>query len=606
MAFGWAFKERDSEWGEPDSAATRNPLAGSKKSHSELLAREAIQNSVDAANGVGGKPRIVFRIENVKGKKADVFRQKLFRNVEMVARKDLPELADSNFSDLLKDRGTFSYLVVEDHGTSGAFGNPKQSGTHLSKLMLELGNPSKNTQAESTGGSFGYGKSVFLTSGQNNIFFAYTTFDPDQEKGKCWSRFLGVGYHNSHSLRRKHFSGKAVFGKLATGGNWTPIENYDADDLADDLGIGREKGDYGTTIIVPGPSIDPEELKAAIELWWWPKIVSHDLDVEIFVDGKAYSPPRPKSNKALKKYIEAFSLLQSGTAEGTRSDQDVIDLEFSNRKLGRLGLVLNLEETSDGDNDDQQLGEIAIMRRPMMVVDYHDVKGLSDTCKGVFIADSSVDELLRTSENPAHTDWDAKSDRIKNPADRKIVAEIPKLLGRKAREFSKKAQPPIESSGLRVPILDRMIGRLISLPSNPGGGTGAKAEPVSISDIRRQRRFVDGQLQAKGSFVLEFRPGTKDAEDGPPQIMKGVVVSVDCTPKQDSGESHQDQIPVRLQLAGMREFAEPGPATIDLVQDEPIRIDFESLPYSTEWTVTITPRVVTPPKSQKGTSGDAR
>src|SRR5690606_8913878 len=157
----------------------------------------------------------------------------------------------------------------------GLSGDPHDKNSNFYRLLLSLGDRTKARTARGTGGSYGFGKSVYSSSSAIQTIFAYTRFK--DEGGRETTRIFGCGYYASHERRGKNYSGRAWFGTKTRrdeqgGGVVDPLTGKSADALAGELGFDlRGPGRLGTSILIVDADIDMESIKQGIEDWWWPR-----------------------------------------------------------------------------------------------------------------------------------------------------------------------------------------------------------------------------------------------------------------------------------------------------------------------------------------------
>lgn len=149
---GWLFHASD-----PMGGAAGEAFANTLKSPGMLpehvLAREAIQNSVDA--GTGAKVEVRFRASVVKGAKKTAFVQAADLG-RIAERSNELMLSGANcLSTLNKPQKELCLLYVEDYNAVGLSGDPHDKDSNFYRLLLSLGDRSKSRTAQgSTGGSY--------------------------------------------------------------------------------------------------------------------------------------------------------------------------------------------------------------------------------------------------------------------------------------------------------------------------------------------------------------------------------------------------------------------------------------------------------------------
>lgn len=244
-----------------------------------VLAREAIQNSVDAGNGV--KVKVRFRESAVKGVKKTAFVQAADLGSIAERSKELSLSEPNCLATLDIPQKELCLLYVEDYNSVGLSGDPHDMDSNFYRLLLSLGDRSKSRTAQgSTGGSYGFGKSVYSSSSAIQTIFAYTRFkDGNTER----TRIFGCGYFVSHNYKKSPYSGRAWLGMPEKKDNMgrvivDPIEGTKADELAENLGFTlRKTGEVGTSILIVDAAVDIKAIERGIEDWWWPRLIENML-----------------------------------------------------------------------------------------------------------------------------------------------------------------------------------------------------------------------------------------------------------------------------------------------------------------------------------------
>src|SRR5437588_8502415 len=267
----WVFHEIDPMGGAAGEAYA-NTLKSPGMRQEHVLAREAIQNSVDARKERDGKVLVRFRSVSLRGAAKKQFVQAAGLE-EIAERADGLKLPTPNcLSSVSTASKPLSLLYVEDFHTQGLSGAPHDSNSHFYRLLLSLGDKSKARDSQGSGGSYGFGKSAYSSSSAIQTIFAYTRFH-DQTTGMSHSRLFGCGYYASHGHKRKIYSGRAWLGTKPHKDDHgrvvvDPLEDSAADTRARELGFDlREPSVTGTTILVIDSSSEPAEISRGIEDW---------------------------------------------------------------------------------------------------------------------------------------------------------------------------------------------------------------------------------------------------------------------------------------------------------------------------------------------------
>lgn len=562
---------------------------GSGFDAAELLAREAIQNSVDAQRP-GKKPEVTIATRLLQDAEYETFWEAA-RLDDLAKRADRLELPIGN---VLSEKPTsLRVLYIEDRGTTGLEGDPKLHTSKLRKLLMEIGGSRKIVEGPSTGGSYGFGKAVYAGSSRIATIFAYSrTHDAT---GQPLSVLMGCAYHVAHEFDEIETTGRGFFGTShqveGRGPRFDPFIGDAADELAEKLGMEREEGDLGTTIAIVDCELQAEEIKTGIERSWWPRILKEGFRVEVRDETNKKHVPQPKKNPQIfPAYWEAMELATAKTLVDTERTKLVNVTNGEGVALGKLGLVViknvTPEQLDDDDSSDQR-NTIAMVRSTGMVVWQHAKRGNAfPPIAGVFLADESeeIDAVLRRAEPPEHNLWDEKASRLTTDAERKLVKAIKDNCWRHLKDFQKKVQPPKPQTGGQVSELERLLGKIFGPSSQkPPSGEGKEATPISLSSTVVAHPDGD-KLVAAGQVVLSL---AKNAD--PLKVRLSVQLRV-------LDEQGHMKDPVALQLkSGPALRAEEGALVGEFFLDETSKLTFglESENYDKEWTVTFLP-VVTP------------
>lgn len=308
----WVF-EQSPDMGGVSGEGFTNPLLGSGMEPAADLAREVIQNSTDA-QVAGEKVRVEMRRVTLAGKEKQAFVKAMGLDPALTSRRNYFNLPRGSCLETLGDAGAPLHLVyIEDYGTCGLHGSPKSRKSHFNRLLLSLGDGSKSTEAEGSGGSYGFGKSACSSNSRIHTIVAYTVFDPAKSgvAAKNHARLMGCGYFRGHDHKEVEYTGRAWYGATTEAGKVDPLVDEDAHEYAERLGFKRRGlSERGTSLLIVDCGVDCEMLRDAIEEWWWPRLLDDELglDVALYEQGQRLAPPRPRKRPDLRPFIECFDL----------------------------------------------------------------------------------------------------------------------------------------------------------------------------------------------------------------------------------------------------------------------------------------------------------
>lgn len=266
----------------------------------DLLVREAIQNSSDAAIGQSADS---CNINFTQGK----FTPAMFNAL----LSDLGPILDHRFPD-----DTAEFLEIRDYKTSGLTGpilqkdlDPNDHGNYF-KLVFDTGKEQTNSSAGEAGGSWGYGKSVYYRVGIGLVVFYSQIKENDVMKSRLIISFI-ENETDSHAMLKdimKNAVGRAWWGKKAPDLNDEILPVTDEEEIQTILDIFSVKKfsttQTGTAIIIPyinkerllrgifpdNCGIPPEEIsmctfkdnisqyiELAVQKWYAPRVYNKNL-----------------------------------------------------------------------------------------------------------------------------------------------------------------------------------------------------------------------------------------------------------------------------------------------------------------------------------------
>jgi hypothetical protein len=460
---------------------------------------------------------------------------------------------------------------------------------------MDLGGSGKAQNQTGSGGSYGFGKAVYSSNSRIGTIFAFSrTEDAD---GGPISLLMGCAYQAGHEHEGKPFTGRAFLGVEVLvpdeGVRFDPLQGEAAEAMAERLGFQREDG-LGTSILLIDTAVQPEDLVAGIEDWWWPRIEARLLEASVFDHLGEETVPRPKTRAHIKPFIGAFDSALGKAPDIAGRQQRKLFNRSQGLDIGALGAVVlddSEEENPLGEDYENRLDTVALVRGPLMVVDYHQNWRLSATAPravGCFVAAEDVDEVLKLSEPPAHDRWDPTAQRLQVDGDDKpeIVRSILARIKKGFRDFQNSAKPPAPPRPRRLTKLERDLaswfgvgpkGRPPPPPPNPA--------PISLRPYG-PRIEVDGDgLRATGHVDISL-PEDSRVADLPFRVRILLKVA------EEDGMSAADPIPLELEpdcpLEPLGDDLWLGVVT----HAGPARIAFRSEPYDPTWTVQLVPEVL--------------
>jgi len=592
-----------------------------------LFSREAIQNSWDAArewqstckkNGIKPHPFwIEFRFSEYKGfdKRKLVYALGLDEHASQLRAAKVAKgsslnlgLASTEVLDNLTDgEKPLRVLTMTEHGGLGMPGSWRTGDSRMLSALLRVGYTQKS---EGAGGSYGYGKAGLIAASAIRTIFTYSAFAEDRSDPGVTRRLIGVTYWKNHSIKQAKFTGWArlgeeIFSKDDFGQHRSakPYENQQADAKANELGIAvrapESPGGTGTTFMIIEPTIDASDLGTAIQRYWWPAMLDNSsglLTKIIDFDGSETIPSVPKDDPHLQPFVRAFEL--ASRFQDTKSREEA-RLELGaysphgkdDYSLGNLGLVANTQGWSFPDDDTiDHCTMVALIRGPRMVVNYHTFKNLGlPHIRGTFLADDSIDDLLRQTEDKAHTKWETKKLPGAHKDANLIATQVSNRLRKAVVEFKNQFKPPAPRPGdLNLPILDE-LSRLMKGNKPKPPKPEKRAVTIRLVQPASARPTKSGLLECNA--VVEF--GVAD------WVWDKIQTdTVEITAVLSVAFVEDDNLGERLTLQvkpSIKKFSQIGSSNGryvyvgELHRDEKVEFTVKSTSYEPDWTVRFTP-----------------
>jgi transcriptional regulator with XRE-family HTH domain len=563
----------------------------------EVLVREAAQNSNDAAREA--EASMEFRLGILSGSRRDAFLKAigwstLLPHLEAVAadRKHRSTKRYRQGLDLLESTKQLVVLRIDDYGTSGLIGDDYGDG-NFSALVRR----SQDTQKErgaAAGGRFGLGAGILSAcSAFDVLLFASDLSQPVQ--GKSERRLIGRAIFPYHQVGRGEYEGPFFFGvpDATDPQNVRRLSAWATDQQMERLWLTRRTGETGTSILIVG-FFDPEQgidaqadyaltlkkLSDEFAAFFWPAIA------------------RGRIAAVFSRY-DNDKLVQELTVDGSNLDHPYAKLLNGADDVRERSVTLHVpksKENGDGPYDHnarllvevlppeavgaRQVNEVALCRRPLMVVKYlalpHLTLGARNFRAILLAGEAAFDQGIPTPADVGAEVFLGKAEPAQHDAwtstGTDLVAEY--SGGRKAlSEFFYKLKVELKDlvTPERGPQDDtpRILRDLLSLP----GTTSAPKLRAYVSALDWEDPGTFGRLAAtvklavRASDDVAFRPQLAIATESggsislPMSIVKcdGASVSADGALKPNQGvreislvlEPSWDKVPARPALSAV-------------------------------------------------------
>lgn len=436
-----------------------NPIQGeffrtdSLESIADALVREAIQNSLDAA------------LPNAKVTVKFIFDLTPDKNISE-KRKDLlsslwPHLKapDTGLTDIPSKTSEVPVLLVEDFGTRGLQGDPQQYEDLEGKgqkndFYYFWRNVGRGKKEGIDRGRWGLGKTVFQAASRINSFWGITTINGNEKK----TLLMGQSILKIHKIGDDRFSPYGYYGNFMDQDFAIPIENSTEIAYFNSIfPIDRlEKPGFSVVIPYPVEDISPTSVVHSIIKHYSIPILAKELNVEIREKGGiSYVIDQISIENLIlslawreKEKEKAIGLLKLAKWGLQKSDPDLevkspaIELApklkedlFDQERLeacrelfikgDKLAIKLSIFVKKKTHNPKLSSFMMYVEKDPSIEysqdcfirngITIPEVSSLK--FKGVraivMVTDKEISELLGDAENPAHTDWERSSERLK-------------------------------------------------------------------------------------------------------------------------------------------------------------------------------------------------
>lgn len=541
----WIFENSPPMGGAAGEAFT-NTLASSGMPPAAVLAREAIQNSVDARDAAQPKVAVDFVAKSLQGNAKAAFVKAAGLNT-IDDRASQLDLKQPNCLARLGDgKKPLELLYVNDYNTTGLEGDPSDADSKFFRFLLSLGDGGKEHDEHGTGGSYGFGKSVYSSNSGILTIFAYSrTID---ESGDPLSLLFGCSYFRKHKHGGDHFTGRAWFGHDVSPGHVhaqqivKPLRGKEADAKASQLGFDPRSAERrGTSVLIVDAVVDVAAILRGVEDWWWPRLLANQLDVKVIDAAGATAFPRPRKRADLQPFLDAYELAIGKSPPNNKTAFRRPFNKYDGTAIGNAGFrVLEKNEEDEFVVDEARLDSVALIRSPLMVVAYYRAWNIATPAMaGAFVADGEIDDILRAAEPPAHDRWDPDARRLQEVTgrSRSIVKRVLDAVRRNLKGCQNSASPPPPPRPKRLTLLERTLASFLTpAKKGPKPAVEPSAAPIHLTYDQEPRAEAAGnklRLTAKfsvrlksdedvGTVVARVRASCPIVEDG--QIGDDVVL----------------------------------------------------------------------------------
>lgn len=499
-------------------------------------------------------------------------------------------------------------LKITEHNSGGMHGHwPKRQGSadpaETSKMWRALCSIGDTDKRDHSGGSYGYGKAGFIRGSKIKAVIAYSCFTPHATEQDISRRLMGAVYWPRHALRDAKEQWQTFPGDGRFGNGRKPLQNDAADRVAGDLSLTvrglRKKLSRGTTLLLVDPTVEPIDVAAAAERYWWPALVDRDLGFHIEVidyDGQRV-PLQYDDNADLQPFIDAYevAVTQQDVDRDDMRKWTITNPRASSRDEVGGSLVLTSEVPGWSFPDDpwNHGSLVALVRYPRMVVEYRTFR--SETApfvRGVFVASDEIDAYLRDTEPKAHDTWITKA----TPGDvDNEAAKRAKYVLDQVREHLWAYKDELTPTTPDEPLQDLQYLDWLMRDLGLGGRGPANPRPpqrprhLSIVPGPQLER-IDQQRRVVGTATVKYNTDFPEYDALP--LTSPIVVTLACKWRGDDAGFGSEYLPLNVKSVNLRNFSvdqNDGCPIVSgtLSKGQELKIGYESDCYSHDWTVQL-------------------
>ncbi len=565
-----------------NASGASKTLNGSALSDTEILLREAVQNSFD-------NRRMEKKLDEKSGKNVlrhlplefslrafnfsleqMIFLQRLFNY----------ENANSYYAKNVQKYITQSSLNIEisDTNTTGLVGFPgvteKKEKQNFANFVYFTGND--KAPGSNDGGSYGFGKAAFFLYSLARTIIIYTRIK-SETNSNYQSRLIAVSMD-------ERIDGRCWWGEKKQTDNESsvyaaPVLGKAADEIAEKLGMSVfNEAQTGTRILILNarPRLFPQyengnektmedifkyDIPQYLVHWYWNKIYAKTVRFNLLYKNEEVDLDKPDEIYPYKYFIESYVRLHAIKRKETKPDGKRAIEIFHERPIVKLGIACikkikprkaKYEELIPVLKTSQPL--VAFMRGVGNIVYYekYDIgsENLDETCFGVFACDTKsctkngeegeIDRYFRGIENQTHTRWEHKNDVFKHNFLRTVENKIDQLV----RSNCVFEETDDSAANISV-MIQRTLGAKLLPYRTPIGGAKKSLKPVLQAEIRasnkkssiaktgKSRIEIDEKTKEKFIYVQYKINVLKDCE----VVIKDIVPKIETL---DAGDSFED------------------------------------------------------------------
>ncbi len=522
-----------------DTAAT-NTVQSDGLTATERFVREVISNSRDSKLDNDQPVKVTFRLIDLEGEKKQHFCEKAGLPELANAYKSIADYSDETLKkiflgvhpDSIKKTSTpLRTLCITDSNTKGLIGPElftpdirNKKDLRFLGLCKSVGlNSGSNINNQS--GSWGYGKSVLWANNHTRsvLFYSKLSNPWTENSTEVNERLTGFTMLPDFFLEGSDgYDGEIMFGNKKGDINVYSVWNHDAKQFAEDLNVeGFQATEPGTSQLIIGyqPSdlenntsteTVAEQIKEAVEKFFWPAIDDNRLAVEIFINGNLV-PINILENTSVQPFVRLYRKMKTSTLQPEQ--YSVISLDLRGGSLNDGKVLIGAKVLPEGLTGCNLINHIAKIRGNQMVIEYKESThstlsgsgGVGVALAGAIVPEDygtiqdqqiQLDELLLASEPIAHHKWDEKETKIKDLRASSAIIKLNRDILHGFRDLIRNRKEEY------IGEYSTLLSRLIKLGGNEG--PGVRGGDVEYQTLINMNKSVAGE-QCRFGHKIRYR-----------------------------------------------------------------------------------------------------
>ena len=473
------------------------------------LAREAIQNSIDAEVDSNKPVHVVFRLE--MWKKEQIPDVAKFEKILKACEQDEKSKKHFQNANRILKSGSIPVLIISDFNTSGLSGadDPDDEGSNFYNFFKAIGGVGRSKEKKGGGGCYGYGKAANVAASAFDTIFATSVYHKD---GKPKIVFMGSLRLVSHKIDGVK--------KRAIGSYGLPGQKPVTDKVKVSKDFLRREDETGTDIFILGMKNHEtwkDDILFSVLKNFWLAIVNKKLEVTI---GEKRIDASNVEDEC-KRFFESTKIEFKNTENpipyllAHKEKPDEIKLDT----LGPIRLYVKTDKDSQNTT-----GHFACFRKNLMLIQTKRFSSITPFT-GLFVCDNQVgNDILRMMEPPNHKEWSTEELHAKDENGKTLeeCRRADKEYRDCIKEKIKEINAALPKSTLTIDNLDEFI----TLDEAAGEGEGGRMEQGN--DVKEQEAgdLIEKRIKIKGTSKKQRKklknfPGTDNEPGEVPVIPDG-------------------------------------------------------------------------------------